>query len=61
MPDIAMCSDDKCPSRASCYRFVAVPSKHLQTWGRFQRPADAEKCAHYWPLDRPDVSVRGSR
>lgn len=51
MPDISMCADDKCPSRESCYRFKATPSKFLQSWGQFGRPDGDDKCSYYWPVE----------
>ena len=35
MPDIMMCSNDECPSRGSCYRFLATPSAHRQSYSKF--------------------------
>lgn len=32
MPDIAMCTRRECPRRVSCYRYVANPSPHRQTY-----------------------------
>ena len=48
MPDIAMCVDEACPSRSSCYRFLATPSR-IQAVGWFLRKPDASRCDHYWP------------
>ena len=32
MPDVTMCKDTRCPSRLSCYRFVAYPAEYDQPW-----------------------------
>ena len=50
MPDIAMCRDENCPSRLKCYRFVATPSKWLQSYGGFGRETGDEKCGSFWPV-----------
>ncbi len=52
MPDISMCSDDRCPSRSQCYRHKdsgTKPSEWRQSYMDFQRPAEAEKCGEFWP------------
>lgn len=50
MADIAMCADDKCPSRRKCYRFIATADTY-QTYGDFGRADGAGKCAHFWSAD----------
>lgn len=35
MPDIAMCTNKKCPLRKSCYRFTARPNGEWQDYGSF--------------------------
>ena len=55
MADISMCRDKACPSRTKCYRFVATPSQFLQSYGSFGRESDAQKCSHYWPVDKGEV------
>lgn len=51
MPDLAKCTDVKCPSREQCWRWVA-PSDRWQSYADFDRPEDAERCADgWWPLD----------
>ena len=48
MSDIAMCTDGECPSAEICYRFTAMPSKHMQSYfARSQREPNAVKCPHY--------------
>jgi len=53
MPDISMCADDECPSRAECYRSKAsgtVPSEHQQAFTDFQRPPANQQCSQFWPV-----------
>jgi hypothetical protein len=52
MPDISMCADDECPSRAECYRHKAsgtVPSEYQQAFTDFQRQPKDQRCAQFWP------------
>ena len=51
MADISMCYDDECPSRGSCYRFMATPSLIWQTYTLFYRNAEDDKCVDYWPME----------
>jgi len=32
MPDICMCRGETCPIKETCYRYLAVPSKPLQSY-----------------------------
>ena len=56
MPDISMCADDECPSRAKCYRSKASgtkPDEYRQAFADFEREPDDERCADFWPVARP--------
>lgn len=46
MPDISMCKDKTCPSRASCYRYRARPSKYRQAYSDYSCEGK-ERCEHY--------------
>lgn len=35
MPDICMCSSENCPSFNRCYRAIAIPNPHAQTYSNF--------------------------
>ena len=51
-PDISMCADDECPSRAECYRHKAsgtVPSEYQQAFTDFQRQPKDQRCPQFWP------------
>lgn len=52
MPDICMCMNEKCKSRNSCYRFMAVPTPYMQSFGDFKYAEDGD-CKHYW-----DIKIR---
>ena len=47
MPDFTMCVNDECPSKSSCYRFVATPGPHSQAWERFGFNPNTGKCNRY--------------
>lgn len=53
MPDISMCDNKKCPSRKSCYRYMAIPNIY-QCFASFS-PGKKQKCEYYCkvrPTDR---------
>ena len=35
MPDIALCKNEKCKLKKSCYRFIATPDEYWQTYCDF--------------------------
>jgi len=47
MPDISMCTNKKCKIRLTCYRFTAIPYKHLQSYAEFK----AKDCEYYWSIN----------
>ena len=47
MPDISLCMNSDCPSKESCYRFIAEPSD-LQSYSNFTVEEGEEKCKYYW-------------
>ena len=51
MADICMCYDDECPSRKSCYRFMANPDPYWQAYVVFYRNAEDDKCHDFWPIE----------
>jgi hypothetical protein len=44
MSDITKCRDTLCPSREKCIRFTAVENMEWQSYGNFNREADADNC-----------------
>lgn len=55
MPDISMCRDHDCPSRAKCYRYRAAPAPFWQAFGTFPRDDGWQRCLWFMPLPRnPD-------
>jgi len=47
MPDVTLCRDYTCPSRWTCYRYMAVPDEH-QSWSDFEFDrAGRDKCDSY--------------
>jgi hypothetical protein len=50
-PDISMCADDECPSRAKCYRSKASgtkPCEYRQAFADFGRKPEDERCGYFW-------------
>lgn len=52
MPDIAMCANGACPSRAECYRHPASGTRPSlwQTFAGFAPDVGADRCDHFWPI-----------
>ena len=46
MPDISMCANINCSRRSRCYRYLAIPSKHWQSYAEFT----AENCEYFWDV-----------
>ena len=42
-PDISMCANEVCAKKLDCYRFIATPNPHRQTYAGF----DADDCESY--------------
>ena len=42
-PDIAMCQNEVCAKKLSCYRYIAVPDPYRQSYAMF----DADGCDSY--------------
>jgi len=50
MSDIAKCTDRHCPSRKTCWRYIA-PSSRPQSYADFNRTDQADKCSEYWKVE----------
>jgi len=48
MSDITKCRDFLCPSREKCYRYTAPADDKWQSYGKFNREADAYNCDMFW-------------
>lgn len=48
MPDIAMCHGEDCPSKQTCYRFLATPSEYRQSYFYPTPEVVDGKCIEYW-------------
>lgn len=49
MPDMTMCCNYKCPLKAKCYRYRAVPDGCWQSFAFF-KPKDGV-CEYFWRVD----------
>ena len=62
MPDITMCQSKTCPSRTTCYRFLATPSLFGQSYVDFDIDRDFNpKCDDYIECDLKDQFKRMDR
>ena len=48
MSDIAKCRDINCPSKLLCQRFTSQADEIRQSYGEFNREADAYNCDMFW-------------
>jgi hypothetical protein len=46
MPDISMCSNNKCEKNKKCYRYMAIPSS-WQSYANF----DEKDCEYFMPIN----------
>ena len=51
--DITKCEGIDCPSRVSCYRFIAKPDR-LQSYAAFYHNMKGDKCENYWEVNDGD-------
>jgi len=59
MSDITMCLDKECPSRLTCHRFTATAdSDGWQSYGRFKRAPDADKCDSFLTVENEKKDVK---
>ena len=49
MPDITMCDDESCPMNRKCYRYMAIPSTHRQSYF-IDSPRKNENCEYFDPI-----------
>ena len=52
MPDISMCTNEKCPSKEKCYRFMAVPSDWRQSYSEWKPKEGEDKCDGFWEIQK---------
>lgn len=52
MPDIAMCSLDRCNRKTNCHRFIAKPNKYYQFYFVFNDSFDPDECEWFWLEDK---------
>jgi hypothetical protein len=50
MPDISMCANKNCPSRKTCYRYLAKPNEQRQSYAIFKQDKDIA-CEYYTSKD----------
>lgn len=60
MPDISKCSNDTCPLRATCYRFMVPPSDLWQSYNRYE-PNKYGTCGDYLPVEDGECTAYTDR
>ncbi len=61
MPDIAMCLDHECPSRARCLRYTSKPDSHWQSYSYFGRATKESSCEYFEPNVRGAVPQKDKK
>ena len=49
MPDITMCSGEKCPMKQICYRHTAKPSNYQSYF--MKPPVLGDTCKYFWRVE----------
>ena len=52
MPDITMCSGEKCPKKEKCYRFKATPDGRQSYFVTPPYDKKTKQCLEYWPIKK---------
>lgn len=47
MPEISMCTNEKCDLKQNCYRYRAIPKHYDQKYGDFHPMGDGT-CPDFW-------------
>ena len=55
MPDISMCLNDKCPNKRGCYRYKAIPYKHLQSYLTDCKNYGTKECVNFWNIKHTSI------
>lgn len=51
MVDIAMCNNNLCTLKETCYRFKAIANEFRQSYGIFKQDKEG-KCDYYWKIEK---------
>lgn len=54
MPDITMCKNNNCVAKATCFRYIAVPNEHGQSYFIGHPNKENNKCDYYMPYKDDD-------
>jgi len=55
MVDIALCINQTCPKRESCFRFMARPNPYYQSYGEFKPKPDGSCNMHYQIIETDEI------
>lgn len=64
MPEISMCRNEECPLKFECYRYMARPNSHYQSYAIF--PVGKEKntkrakpyCEFFYEIDKNNPYIK---
>ena len=56
MPDISMCMNHKCPHKAQCYRYRAIPDKDWQSYCDYH--PNEHGCDYFWDIQGYEMVSR---
>lgn len=59
MADIAMCMNEFCTLKDSCYRYKAQPHDIWQSYGDFKQVRG--ECDHYWKDTRTEREIQNKQ
>jgi hypothetical protein len=60
-PDMAMCRNDKCPKKETCYRYIAKPNPYWQTYMDFNGKDCYIECKSKGQKKRLDIQCEGEQ
>ena len=58
MPDISMCKNKECKFKKDCYRFTAIPSEFMQTYGDFNCEDKVAIDTFFWKNSKPSIQIK---
>ena len=64
MANIAMCANESCPLKLSCYRYMAKPDQEWQSYARFEWKKDENgviHCPAFWKLNTEQHDTKTKR
>lgn len=57
MPDITMCTNSSCQVKEACYRWIAIPNSHWQSYASFDGPNEDAACRDFVECTERELEV----